>query len=84
MPVTEVGCMVVKPDVDIMDENSPGGRIITKAWKAVTSEPTGPYRVYWGLEVENPAYSWGFFDFESVEEHQKFAKEYVPLHSNES
>lgn len=73
--------MVVKPDVDIMDENSPGGQIITKAWKAVTSEPTGPYTVYWGLEVENPTYSWGFFDFESVEEHQKFAKEYDPLDS---
>lgn len=78
MPVTEIGCMVVKPGVDIMDENSPGGQIITKAWKAVTGEPTGPYTVYWGLEVEDSNNMWGFFDFGSVEEHQKFAKEYAP------
>lgn len=78
MAVTEVGCMVVKPGVDIMDENSQGGQILNTAWKAVTSEPTGPYTVYWGLEVEDPSHMWGFFDFESVEKHQKFANEYGP------
>lgn len=78
MAVTEIGCMVVKPGIDVMNEDSPGGQIISKAYKAVTSEPTGPYTVYYGLEVENPSNFWGFFDFESVQEHEKFAKEYDP------
>lgn len=69
--------MVVKPGVDVMDETTPGGKIVTAAWKGVTSEKTGPFRVYWGMEVENPENFWSFFDFESVEEHKKFAKEYV-------
>lgn len=59
MPVTEVGCMVVKPDVDLTDEHSPGAQILARAWTAATSEPTGPYRLYWGLEVENPCNLWG-------------------------
>ncbi|KAI3401966.1 hypothetical protein diail_3940, partial [Diaporthe ilicicola] len=46
-------------------------------WKGVTSYPTGPYRVFWGTEVENPSNLWGFFDFASVEEHEKFAKEHA-------
>ncbi|KUI70035.1 hypothetical protein VM1G_05291 [Cytospora mali] len=76
MAVTEVGCMTVKPGVDVMDENAPGGKILVTAWKQATSQPTGPYRIYWGLEVENPTNIWSFFDFASVEEHEKFAKEY--------
>lgn len=77
MPVTEFGPMVVKPGVDVMDETTPAGKIVTSAWKGVTSEKTGPFRVYWGMEVENHENLWSFFDFESVEEHKKFAEEYV-------
>lgn len=77
MPVTEFGPMVVKPGLDVMDESTPEGKIVTTAWKGVTSEKTGPFRVYWGMEVENPENFWSFFDFESVEEHKRFAKEYV-------
>lgn len=74
MAVTEIGCMTIKPGVDVTDENTPAGKIIVDAWKGITSEPTGPFRVYGGLEVENPINHWGFFDFASVEEHEKFAK----------
>ena len=74
MAVTEIGCMVVKPGVDVIDENAAGGKILTKAWKEVTSQPTGPFRVHWGLEVEDPSNLWCFFDFASVEEHAEFAK----------
>lgn len=76
MPVTELGSHTLKPGVDIMDETNPGGKIIFDAWKAVVDQPTGPWRVYWGVEEENPRTAWGFFDFASVEEHQKFAQEH--------
>lgn len=59
-----------------MDDSTPEGQILLSIWKGVTSQPTGPYRVFWGTEVENPANLWGFFDFASVEEHEKFAKEF--------
>lgn len=78
MAVTEAGCSIVKPGIDVMDDSTPEGQILLSIWKGVTSQPTGPYRVFWGTEVENPANLWGFFDFASVEEHEKFAKEYVP------
>lgn len=82
MPVTEVGCHPLKAGItDVMDETTHEGKILTTAWKAVTNEETGPYCVYWGQEVENPSNCWGFFDFESVKEHQTFAKEYVPIQS---
>lgn len=78
MPVTEISCHPLKPGVsDVMDETTNEGKILMTAWKAVTNEETGPYCLYWGQEVENPSNFWGFFDFDSVEEHQEFAKEYV-------
>lgn len=77
MPVTEIGCHGVKPGVDFMAESTHEGQILTAAWKAATSEKTGPYNLYWGMEVENPSNFWGFFDFDSVEDHEKFAKEFV-------
>ncbi|KAH8902601.1 hypothetical protein BR93DRAFT_953726 [Coniochaeta sp. PMI_546] len=76
MPVTEVGCMVVKEGVDVIDETTPGGKILATAHKKITSEPTGPFRIYWGLEVEDPKHLWSFFDFTSVEEHARFAKDF--------
>ncbi|KAK2599521.1 hypothetical protein N8I77_011272 [Diaporthe amygdali] len=75
MAITEAGCSIVKPGIDVMDDSTPEGQILLKIWKGVTSHPTGPFRVFWGTEVENPANLWGFFDFVSVEEHQKFADE---------
>lgn len=78
MTITEIGCQVVKAGVDIMDETTHEGKILMKTWKTATSEKTGPYRIYWGMEVENPTNLWCFFDFESLAHHQKFLKECVP------
>lgn len=75
MGVTKITCMATRPGVDVTDESTPGGKILATAWKNITSQPTGPFRIYWGLEVENPAMLWSFFDFDSVEEHQQFGKE---------
>ncbi|KAF5618571.1 hypothetical protein F52700_12091 [Fusarium sp. NRRL 52700] len=76
MTVTEVGCMGVKPDMNIMGHTTPEGKILTDAWKTVISKPGGPQRVYWGLEAVDPSKIWGFFDFDSVEQHRRFAEEY--------
>ncbi|KAF4466088.1 hypothetical protein FALBO_7046 [Fusarium albosuccineum] len=76
MTVTEVGCMGVKPGLNIMDPSTEEGQILAGAWKTVTSKPGGPQRVYWGLEAADPSKVWAFFDFDSVEQHRKFAEEY--------
>ncbi|KAF5603546.1 multidrug resistance [Fusarium pseudocircinatum] len=76
MTVTELGPMGVKPNMNIMDHTTPEGKILTDAWKTVLSKPGGPQRVYWGLESVDPSKVWGFFDFDSVEQHQRFAEEY--------
>ncbi|KAF5557241.1 multidrug resistance [Fusarium napiforme] len=76
MTVTEVGCMGVKPNMNIMDHTTSEGKILTDAWKTVISKPGGPQRVYWGLESVDPSKVWGFFDFDSVQQHRQFAEEY--------
>ncbi|KAF5653528.1 major facilitator family transporter [Fusarium sp. NRRL 25303] len=76
MTVTEVGCMGVKSNMNIMDHTTPEGKILTDAWKTVISKPGGPQRVYWGLESIDSSKIWCFFDFESVEQHRRFAEEY--------
>ncbi|KAF5694540.1 major facilitator family transporter [Fusarium denticulatum] len=76
MTVTEIGAMGVKPNMNIMDHTTPEGKILTDAWKTVISKPGGPQRVYWGLESVDPSKIWGFFDFDSVEQHRRFAEEY--------
>jgi hypothetical protein len=74
MPVTEVGYMSVKPGLNIMDETTPEGQILAGAYKRVAAAPGGPKHVYFGPEMENPSKLWAFFDWDSVEEHKKFAK----------
>ncbi|KAF5012855.1 hypothetical protein FDECE_1145 [Fusarium decemcellulare] len=76
MTVTEVGCMGVKPGLNVMDPSTEEGQILTGAWKTVTSKPGGPQRVYWGLEAADPSKIWAFFDFDSVEQHRQFAEEH--------
>ncbi|KAL5600433.1 hypothetical protein FOVSG1_008245 [Fusarium oxysporum f. sp. vasinfectum] len=76
MTVTEVGCMGVKPNMNIMDHTTPEGKILTDAWNTVISKPGGPQRVYWGLESVEPSMVWCFFDFDSIEQHRRFAEEY--------
>ncbi|KAF4337429.1 hypothetical protein FBEOM_8706 [Fusarium beomiforme] len=77
MTVTEVGCMAVKPNIDILDPSTAEGKILNDVWKTVVSKPGGPQRVYWGLEYPTePSKVWCFFDFDSVEQHRRFAEEY--------
>jgi hypothetical protein len=75
MAIQEVGVMGVKPGFDIMDAATPEGKILYQAWKTVITKPGGPSRVYWSLEKDNPLKIWGFFDWDTVEQHDKFAKE---------
>lgn len=65
--------MRVKPDIDVMKDDTPEGRMMTRAWEAATSQPGG-HRAYWGLEVENPSSIWGFLDWDSVQDHEKWTK----------
>ncbi|KAF4971399.1 hypothetical protein FZEAL_9850 [Fusarium zealandicum] len=74
MAITEVGCMGVKPDLNIMDQTTAESEILIGVWKTVTTKPGGPHRVYWGLETEDPSKLWAFFDWDSVEQHEQFAQ----------
>lgn len=66
--------MGVKPGLNVMDETTSEGQVLLGIWKAITSAPDGPHQIYWGLETENPLFLWAFFDWDSVEDHEKFAK----------
>jgi len=77
MAVTEIGFMGVKPNLDVMNDSTHEGQILSGAWNAVTTAPGGPHRVHWGLEIEDPSKIWAFFDWDSLEEHEKFAKSWV-------
>ncbi|KAJ3037437.1 hypothetical protein HDV00_001676 [Rhizophlyctis rosea] len=74
MPITELGCCTIKSGLDVMNESTKEGQLLSGAWTAVSKAPTGPYNVYYGVEVENPSEVWAFFDFDSVEGHTNFAK----------
>lgn len=77
MPITELGLMGVKPNHKIMDDSLPEGHLLTSIYKNIISLPGGPSRIYWGLEVEDPLKLWAFFDWETLGEHEEFAKAYV-------
>ncbi|KAJ3032294.1 hypothetical protein HK097_005307, partial [Rhizophlyctis rosea] len=74
MPITEFGCSNIKPGTDPLDETTHEGKVLAEAWKSVTQHSNGPYRGYYGVEVEDPSKLWCFFDFESVQDHENFAK----------
>ena len=79
MPIVEVGMMRVQPGKTPMDASTPDGALLNNAWKAVTTAPGGPQRVYWGLEEEeeeeeDSSTIWAFFDWNSLDEHEAFAK----------
>ncbi|CAF3555538.1 unnamed protein product [Fusarium graminearum] len=76
MVIREVGVMGVKPGINIMDPTTPEGKILDEVWSTVITKPGGPSRVYWGLEKDDPLRIWGFFDWDTVEQHEKFAKEH--------
>jgi len=73
MPVTEIGCMGVKPSLDVMNEGTTEGQILSTLYNYVVTASGGPLRVYWGIETEDPSYLWALFDWDSIEDHEKFA-----------
>ncbi|KAF4989947.1 hypothetical protein FGRMN_8789 [Fusarium graminum] len=77
MTVTEVGCMVVKPGLDIMNNSTPESQILTRIWNTILSKPGGPQSVCWGLESVDPSKIWAFFDFESIEQHKRYGADAI-------
>lgn len=75
MTITEVGCTALKPGMDVMNAATPEGKILNSIWEKVIKNPEGPSRVYWGVEKNDPLKQWAWFDWDSVEHHEKFAKE---------
>lgn len=67
-PVVEVGFMGVKTG------KTSDGKILINAWEAIIKAPGGPQRIFWGLEVEDSSKIWAWFDWNSLEEHNEFAK----------
>jgi hypothetical protein len=74
MPITEISRMGVKPDLTIMDTSTPEGQILLRTWSEILAAPRAPHCVYWSLEVEDTSKLWTFFDWDSVEHHEKFAR----------
>ncbi|KAH7087593.1 hypothetical protein FB567DRAFT_525301 [Paraphoma chrysanthemicola] len=74
MPVIEFGLMGVKPNHPVTSPSTPSGQILQSAWSQLSTAPNGPAWVYGGVEVSDPEKLWGFFEFESVEQHEQFAR----------
>ena len=75
MTFLEVGRMGVRPDMDIMNPSTEEGKINADTWSSVMTLPGGPQRMFWGLRTDNSQEFWAFFEWNSMEEHQKFAQE---------
>ncbi|KAK1980187.1 hypothetical protein LZ30DRAFT_723977 [Colletotrichum cereale] len=74
MIVTEIGCCGVKPGLDIMDESTPEGKIYVGVFRTLNASPGGPHRMYLSLDLDEPSKEYGFFDWDSLEHHENFAK----------
>ncbi|KAF6819241.1 hypothetical protein CPLU01_13090 [Colletotrichum plurivorum] len=74
MTVIEIGCMGVRPGLDVMNDNTPEGKVLPTAYNTVTVTPGGPYNAFWGLQLEDPTRVWTFFEFDSVEAHMEFGR----------
>lgn len=74
MAIIEVGCMIVKPEKNVLDGSTTEGQILNKAWNSVLVAPDGPRWNCWGVEAGDSRRLWGFFEFESIEHHAEFAK----------
>jgi len=77
MTITEVGLMGVKPRHAVLDESTPEGKLLLSIYKNILSLPGCPPRIYLGLETEDPLMLWAFFDWETLGQHEEFAKTYV-------
>jgi hypothetical protein len=77
MAIVEVGMMGVQAGKTPMDPATADGKILRQAWESVIRASEGPKRVLWGTEFSDPSRIWGFFDWESIEQHEAFARSYV-------
>ena len=75
MTVTEVGPMGNMPGLDVMNEATEEGKMLRSIYTPENLSPHGPHRAYWGTEKEDPSLFWCWFDWDSPEHHQRFAKE---------
>ncbi|KAM0190763.1 hypothetical protein ACHAPI_009290 [Fusarium lateritium] len=74
MAVSEIARVAVKPGINIINPETPDGRILARILRGVTTLAGGPRKVFWGLEVLNPSMLWILFDWEPVEQQQDFAQ----------
>ncbi|GJC87683.1 hypothetical protein ColLi_10521 [Colletotrichum liriopes] len=74
MTVTELGCCGVKPGLSIMDEKTPEGQTYLGVYKTLIGSPGGPHRMYLSVDLDEPSMVYGFFDWDSLEHHENFAK----------
>ncbi|KAK2033035.1 hypothetical protein LX32DRAFT_635675 [Colletotrichum zoysiae] len=74
MAVTEIGCCGIKPGLKIMDESTPEGKLYMGVFRTLNTLPGGPLRIYLGVDLDEPSKVYGFFDWISVDHHEKFAK----------
>lgn len=72
MAVSEIARVAVKPGINIINPETPDGRILASILGGATTLVGGPRKVFWGLEVLNPSMLWILFDWESVEQQQDF------------
>ncbi|KAK1585945.1 uncharacterized protein LY79DRAFT_704509 [Colletotrichum navitas] len=74
MSVTEIGCCGIKPGLNIMDESTPEGKIYMGIYRKLNAAPGGPHRIYLSVDLDEPSKVYSFFDWDSLEQHEKFAK----------
>ncbi|KIL94231.1 hypothetical protein FAVG1_02793 [Fusarium avenaceum] len=72
MAVSEIARIAVKPGINIINPQTPDGRILASILGGVTTLAGGPRKVFWGLEVLNPSTLWILFNWESVEQQEDF------------
>lgn len=72
--ITEVGLAAVKPTMKVMDPITKEGKILDEMYDTIIEADGGPSIMYYGVEEEDPLKLWTFLDWESLEEHQTFAK----------
>lgn len=75
MTIIELGVMGVQPGKSPMDPDTADGKMLHAAWRGVVEAPGGPGCVYYGLEQGEEERMWAFFEWESLEQHSRFAEE---------
>lgn len=81
MTVAEVGMMHIQPGKTPLAAGTPDERILRDAFESIIVAPGGPSKIFWGIEeraektADVDGRLWGWFEWESLGEHEKFARE---------